>query len=264
VTPDALQSELAQPGYWDGFWTLLADDGTHLRFSTYWGGEAAHHCSALLSDGQEIALLSFAMLDGDPDAVLTLFDASSVPVAESLEVRYSLEDCYVVISFTEGGELHVEDLRVVRRAGANTDDLSDQIVLGPDGLVFSDPLGCAGEIAYDVYVQSWDSQTPWRTVSVESHPECCQTIRLSAIPNPFSASVQLRLPAGVSSERTVSIDLYDVRGRNVRSWTAWPSNASAIEWDGHDRDGRLAPAGVYFFRVDDGSRVVTEKIVKLR
>ncbi|MFN8177175.1 MAG: S8 family serine peptidase [bacterium] len=68
-------------------------------------------------------------------------------------------------------------------------------------------------------------------------------------PNPFTGSTTLRFAVPVRAE--VSIRVYDVSGRAVRSLLAQTVEAGEqhVIWDGRDDEGRRVSAGVYFFRL---------------
>jgi hypothetical protein len=73
--------------------------------------------------------------------------------------------------------------------------------------------------------------------------------RLSAWPNPFRDRLNL---AGAAPR--VTIDVFDVRGRRVRSLST--GAGGELAWDGHDAAGlRLAP-GAYFLRPTGASQAI--------
>jgi predicted nucleotidyltransferase len=69
---------------------------------------------------------------------------------------------------------------------------------------------------------------------------------IASRPNPFSRSAVI----GFDLPRTarVGLRIYDLGGRVVRTLAdeSWPAGRHQLEWDGTDRDGRPARAGVYF------------------
>ena len=76
-------------------------------------------------------------------------------------------------------------------------------------------------------------------------------------PNPFHVSATIRYrPQG---SNPVSIEILDLNGRVVRSLE--PGANSAL-WDGTDRDGRAAQAGVYIIRLGQGQNVNYARLVK--
>jgi flagellar hook assembly protein FlgD len=60
--------------------------------------------------------------------------------------------------------------------------------------------------------------------------------------------------------------IYDASGRVVRTLldSAVPGGDVSLPWDGLDRCGRPAAAGVYFVRVEAGEAEATAKVVFLR
>lgn len=68
-------------------------------------------------------------------------------------------------------------------------------------------------------------------------------------PNPSNGGVQLRV--SVTRDTPVTLGVYDLRGRLVRSW-ADPAVAPGDHdylWDGLGADGRPAPSGLYLVRI---------------
>jgi hypothetical protein len=65
----------------------------------------------------------------------------------------------------------------------------------------------------------------------------------------------------------MSVMLYDVLGRLVRSLeppTPFGPGSHGIVWDGTDRGGRPAPAGLYLAEVRSAGRSARTKILRLR
>jgi glucose/arabinose dehydrogenase len=83
---------------------------------------------------------------------------------------------------------------------------------------------------------------------------------LAVAPNPFRGATHLRLH--LPARETVTLSLYDVAGRRVRSLFrgAAPAGASDFEWDGRDDLGQPARPGVYLARLvraREGTRTVS-------
>jgi agmatine deiminase len=70
-------------------------------------------------------------------------------------------------------------------------------------------------------------------------------LAVDAWPNPFNPQVALRVR--VVGETTADLDIVDLRGRVIRSWTG----VTSATWDGRDASGRAAPSGVYLARARD-------------
>jgi predicted nucleotidyltransferase len=74
-------------------------------------------------------------------------------------------------------------------------------------------------------------------------------------PNPFSRSAVIGFD--LPRQARVVLRVHDLSGRVVRTLAngTWPAGRHQIEWDGTDRDGRPAPAGVYYCAIEaDGLR----------
>lgn len=85
-----------------------------------------------------------------------------------------------------------------------------------------------------------------------------------AVPNPFNPHTTLRfdLPVGGS----VRLEVYDVRGRRVRSLVdaeLAPGRHEAV-WDGRDQAGRAMASGSYFARLSASGRVETVRMGLVR
>jgi hypothetical protein len=87
---------------------------------------------------------------------------------------------------------------------------------------------------------------------------------LAAFPNPFRTASEIRytLP---TAER-VSLTVYDVRGRRVRTVIDEnvPAGDHTARWDGADENGRRVAAGVYLYRIEAGDWQETKRVVVLR
>ena len=86
-------------------------------------------------------------------------------------------------------------------------------------------------------------------------------------PNPFNPSTTLRyaIPQG-EGPVNVSIAIYDVRGRLVRSLVDDREDAGVhqVHWDGKDEQGEPVPSGIYLYRIDAGGFHSTHKMALTR
>ncbi|MFH1279317.1 MAG: T9SS type A sorting domain-containing protein [Candidatus Eisenbacteria bacterium] len=80
-------------------------------------------------------------------------------------------------------------------------------------------------------------------------------------PNPTTGEVSLRY--SLPSSSSVPVTIYDIRGRVVRALEGKDASG-VLTWDGRTSSGIDAPAGVYFVRMEDGERTVTERVVVIR
>jgi hypothetical protein len=83
-------------------------------------------------------------------------------------------------------------------------------------------------------------------------------------PNPFTSSTTL--PFHLQSNDAVSVRIYDVEGRLVRTVFDGPLTAGsgAVSWDGRSQNGRDAVSGIYFCRLETSRAQASRKIVLLR
>jgi hypothetical protein len=83
-------------------------------------------------------------------------------------------------------------------------------------------------------------------------------------PNPFNPTT--RIAFGLSEPGHVSLRIYDVAGRLVRTLAEGnrPAANYAEVWDGKDTSGRAVASGIYFCRLDAGSFSQTKKMILLR
>ncbi len=83
-------------------------------------------------------------------------------------------------------------------------------------------------------------------------------------PNPFNPST--RIPFELTRGGRVALSIYDVAGRRVRDVLdrVLPAGLHETEWDGRDQDGRAVASGVYFYRMQAGTRTETRRMVLLK
>jgi hypothetical protein len=83
-------------------------------------------------------------------------------------------------------------------------------------------------------------------------------------PNPFNRITEISF-SGPGAERARAA-IYDIQGRLVASLpkTKVENGCCAAVWDGKAGDGRLMPPGLYFCKLDSGSRQTCLKLVLMR
>jgi hypothetical protein len=83
-------------------------------------------------------------------------------------------------------------------------------------------------------------------------------------PNPFDGATSIRFH--VPSRGAVSLEVFTVGGRSIRTLHEGilPRGTYTRVWDGTDRSGREAAAGVYFYRLKAEGGVDTRRVVLLR
>ncbi len=84
-------------------------------------------------------------------------------------------------------------------------------------------------------------------------------------PNPVrnSANIELSLPKG--GNKTITIAIFDVKGRRVRSWQFdRPGESLRFTWDARNQTSNLLPSGVYFVQARMGRLFTVRKLVLLK
>jgi len=101
---------------------------------------------------------------------------------------------------------------------------------------------------------------------VVSAPEHAPPVALAlrASPNPSFARTSIAFDLPVAGR--VSLAVYDVAGRLVRSLVEGPREAGRFveAWDGRSSSGSASLAGVYFVRLMANGRTLSERVVRMR
>lgn len=84
------------------------------------------------------------------------------------------------------------------------------------------------------------------------------------VPNPFSTATTIAFE--LARPQDVTLSIYDLRGRQVRSLISGRRDAGAhlLIWNGSDDAGRRVATGTYFYRLRAGEEVQTKSMILLR
>jgi hypothetical protein len=84
------------------------------------------------------------------------------------------------------------------------------------------------------------------------------------VPNPFNPATEIRFELDRSS--FVRLDVYDLAGRLVRSLVRAPRDPGlhVVVWNGTDVRGQRVASGIYLYRLQSDSRMLTRKMVVLK
>ena len=85
---------------------------------------------------------------------------------------------------------------------------------------------------------------------------------LNAGPNPMQNKTTIAF-AG-ASDRSVHLDVYDLRGRLVRRLLDAGGSQGQVAWDGRNSSGQNVPQGIYFVRMRDGQDFLQRKVTVIR
>ena len=91
-------------------------------------------------------------------------------------------------------------------------------------------------------------------------------LSLRQYPNPFQAQGQTTIEYSLPEQTEVSVKVYDVLGRRVRTLVSEETQRSGVhtlQWDARDKQGQAVASGVYFARLDAGqTRSIKMVVVK--
>jgi Domain of unknown function (DUF1929)/FlgD Ig-like domain/Galactose oxidase, central domain len=82
-------------------------------------------------------------------------------------------------------------------------------------------------------------------------------------PNPFGGGTRIRFALPARSQ--VELEVFDIRGRRVRTLTktVWPAGHHTLDWNGRDAQGRRVGPGVYLYRMQAGPYRASRKLAVL-
>jgi len=89
---------------------------------------------------------------------------------------------------------------------------------------------------------------------------------LQNTPNPFNQSTTISYEIGGSSSVTVSLKVYDIRGREIATLVAGKREPGIynVFWNGENKNGEKVPSGVYIYRLRTNDYTETRKMVLLK
>ena len=102
------------------------------------------------------------------------------------------------------------------------------------------------------------------TAVTDEQPRPVEFALGTAYPNPFNSSTVI--PFRLSDSGEVTLTVYNLAGQRVTRLVDGPyaGGGHAVTWSGTDDADRGVASGVYFYRLQSGSRVETRKLLLLR
>lgn len=103
-----------------------------------------------------------------------------------------------------------------------------------------------------------------QAVNVEDKGKPVSFITAKCFPNPFNPTVTIQFELPKTGK--VSIRVYNISGQLVRTIADRSFNAGInhVRWDSRTNSGNLCSSGIYFYKIDAGSKYATGKMVLLR
>jgi len=133
-------------------------------------------------------------------------------------------------------------------------------------LIFVDvPLYFILQSDAEAMVEQVLSEFGYGSAGVESNASRTKVVLSAPRPNPSSSGTELLF--SLSQAERVDLEVHDVRGRRIRSLArdeALPAGSHARFWDGRDDGGHKVAAGIYFLRLQVGTRRYAQELTVLR
>ncbi|MCK4353482.1 T9SS type A sorting domain-containing protein [candidate division WOR-3 bacterium] len=87
---------------------------------------------------------------------------------------------------------------------------------------------------------------------------------LRSFPSPFTNSTTIKYT--LPRQSMISLSVYDISGRLVRTLISneKPSGTHVVKWNGKDDYGKPVNSGIYFYRLEAGTSITTQKTLLLR
>ena len=232
-----------------------------------------HHSGWPTADGRHLFLCDEMSTHPAPDISVWRLDPPQAPVrvggvadaSATVHNVYVVGDWLVAAYYTAG--LRVFDVRnpamPVLTAQWDTSPLEGEGIF--EGAWGCDPfLGLDRILVNDRPTGLWvfDFEPPSVTSAT---PTPHARVRLGAPwPNPGTGTVRVSFTLAAAGH--VRLDVFDVRGRRVRTLVDARRDAGRhdVAWDGRDAGGRPAPSGVYFVRLEALGQQRHARLVRVR
>ncbi len=128
-------------------------------------------------------------------------------------------------------------------------------------------------VAVDLHNQAskpltWKTQSQRNTVAVRDNPPILpqRFVLMQNSPNPLALTTPattIRYELPFTNQAPVSLRIFNLLGQNVRELVnaAQPAGRYEVQWDGRLANGERAPAGIYFYQLQAGSQIATQKLM---
>ncbi len=85
-------------------------------------------------------------------------------------------------------------------------------------------------------------------------------------PNPFNPMTTIRVDIPDENRLLVTLDIFDLRGRRVRTLVDRPLSGGThyFAWDGRNDTGSSVPSGTYLYRLSRGRELSTKKMILMK
>ena len=237
--------------------------------------------SIVLNEWQHIAV-SYSADSSDVHLIVNGIDRTLIDTAPSGPImNHSIWAMYVGNNNTRSSvfEGRIDELRIWNTAR----DLEDMIPTMSDYLT-GDEAGlvgywrmneATGDTLYDmtsnhlnaaIENSSWGWGTTFVVpVGIDDHQAIpVERLIVSNYPNPFNPTTTLRY--GLPSATTVEIDIFNIQGQLVRSFSlnGQPAGWHELTWNGLNSSGQVVNTGIYFCRIQTDHDFISTKMLMLK
>jgi fibronectin type 3 domain-containing protein len=216
-------------------------------------GEHVFHVVSHCSDGSK----------GFSETATVIADRG-VPVAiQAVDIEYSQGVVVLRWSVADGGALGGFNIYRSAHKEAGFERINAQLIAADSGNRYTDADVSPGT-TYWYRLGAVDGQGEWmsHTVSI-SVPSVSLKLNQN-VPNPFNPTTLISF--AVPSRSTVTLRVYDVQGRHVKTLLDDVVDAGVknVVWDGTDERGNRVGSGVYFYQLKTANKLLTKRMVRLK
>ncbi len=112
----------------------------------------------------------------------------------------------------------------------------------------------------------WAILHPDSTITAVDEDYCANyTVKLHGnFPNPFNP--ETRIEFSLAKDEVVNLSIYNIKGQKIKTFKEryFSKGDNSVIWNGTDGDSNPCSSGVYFFKLDTGKEVQTQKMLLLK
>ncbi len=259
----------------DYFWQLVGTQDAIYRAAYSFSAPTTHDSTASNNATHQFQIVSHAYYSqyiNWPSNILSARSVDNLAPAAPFLLTATRVGADVNLKWNRPSAPDLRDYAVYRATASGVTPVPIHFLASSDDTLAVDSGAPASALyyivtAYDVHANqsapSNEAQVQPLT-GIGNTPSIASLTVLQNQPNPFNGTTDLRVGLPVASD--VSIDVYDVAGRRVRSQVVARQGAGwrTIAFDGRDDRGQQLASGVYFYRVRAAGTTVTNKMVIAR
>ncbi len=133
--------------------------------------------------------------------------------------------------------------------------------------------GNEGMITFEYVITGGDITEPivlpftFRTadfVSIDNNVQVPNVIALSNYPNPFNPETTISFTLNKASQ--VKLDVFNILGQHITTLVNeyQTSGNHTVVWNGKDKNNNNLSSGIYFYKLTNGSKTITNKMILMK